>query len=258
MLIPLEYALALLTLALLIPLIVAAKRVAVVHTANPPDFIIPAVAWLKMFGIKLVYDVHDVSEETLRGKFADAGLAFQVFAKPIRWLERISIAWSDLVIATNLSISRRVAALSPGKRIVVVRNSNPLVYRRVEDIAKAPGTGLNVGYFGVLANDRAAGLDNILTVARVLANRGVPFSFSIVGRRPRPAALWNRWLRQPYMTDPLRVPRIHSHPAGLSAHPSVRLRIRLLGRHPQEQPAHRHESHGLHVLRGAGSFAAAH
>ena len=61
MLIPLEYALALLTLALLIPLIVAAKRVAVVHTANPPDFIIPAVAWLKMFGIKLVYDVHDVS-----------------------------------------------------------------------------------------------------------------------------------------------------------------------------------------------------
>ena len=66
-----------------------------------------------MFGIKLVYDVHDVSEETLRGKFADAGLAFQVFAKPIRWLERISIAWSDLVIATNLSISRRVAALSP-------------------------------------------------------------------------------------------------------------------------------------------------
>ena len=137
-LIPLEYALALLTLALLIPLIVAAKRVAVVHTANPPDFIIPAVAWLKMFGIKLVYDVHDVSEETLRGKFADAGLAFQVFAKPIRWLERISIAWSDLVIATNVSISRRIAALSPGKRIVVVRNSNPLVYRRVEDIARRP------------------------------------------------------------------------------------------------------------------------
>jgi glycosyltransferase involved in cell wall biosynthesis len=183
-LIPLEYLLALFTLALLIPLIVFVKRVAVVHTANPPDFIIPAVAWLKLFGVKLIYDVHDVSEETLRGKFADAGLVFHLFAAPICWLERVSVSLSDLVIATNNSISRRVATLSPDKRIVVVRNSNPLVYKKLEDISKACTARLNVGYFGVLADDAAAGLDNIVSLAAALEGRGVDFTMMIVGDGP--------------------------------------------------------------------------
>ena len=184
LLIPVEYLLALITLALVIPLIVFVKRVAVVHTANPPDFIIPAVAWLKLFGVKLVYDVHDVSEETLRGKFADEGLVFHVCATLIRWLERVSVSLSDLVIATNNSISSRVTGLSPRKRIVVVRNSNPLIYSKLDEIAKAGTTDLNVGYFGVLANDSAAGLGNIVSLAETLERQGVDFTMTIVGDGP--------------------------------------------------------------------------
>lgn len=182
--IPLEYLLALLTLAILIPFIVLRRQISVIHTANPPDFIIPAVAWLKVFGVKLVYDVHDVSEETLRGKFAGGGAMFRFFAAGIRWLERVSVSLSDLVIATNNSISRRVANLSPEKRIVVVRNSNPLVYRHLEDIPKSPGVQLNVGYFGVLANDAAAGLDNLILLAQALEKQGIDFKLTIVGDGP--------------------------------------------------------------------------
>jgi len=43
---------------------------------------------------------------------------------------------------------------------------------------------IHIGYFGVLADDEAAGLDNFLLVANALARKGVEFRFSIVGSGP--------------------------------------------------------------------------
>ena len=99
--------------------------------------------------------------------------------------ESLSIRAADLTIATNDSIAARIARKFPQKRVVVVRNSNAIVYESLDEIEKPDPDGvLHIGYFGVLANDAAAGLDNILLMAASLNRLAVPFRFSIVGSGP--------------------------------------------------------------------------
>jgi len=180
--IPLEYLISLFWIALLVPIVALAKGIRVVHVANPPDMIIPMIAWLKLLGTRIVFDAHDISTETLKGKMSTERSSLSLFLPLLEQFESLSIRVADLAIATNESILTRIRQKSADKRTWIVRNGNATVYASVDKVNKPPANGaIRLGYFGVLANDRAAGLDNIITVARVLANRGVPFSFSIVG-----------------------------------------------------------------------------
>jgi glycosyltransferase involved in cell wall biosynthesis len=180
-----EYALACACMVLWIPLLVRANRINVIHVANPPDIVIPTLAWLKLFGVKVVFDAHDISTETLKGKMNGEKSHLAMFLPVLELSESLSIRAADLAIATNDSIAARIARKFPQKRIVVVRNSNAIVYRSLGEIGKpAPDGVLHIGYFGVLANDAAAGLDNILLMAASLDRRTVPFRFSIVGSGP--------------------------------------------------------------------------
>jgi glycosyltransferase involved in cell wall biosynthesis len=147
--------------------------------------IIPMIAWLKLFGIRIVFDAHDISTETLKGKMATKRSPLSLLLPMLEQFESLSIRAADLAIATNESILDRIRQKSAGKRAWIVRNGNATVYDNVDQVGKPPANGdIRLGYFGVLANDRAAGLDNILIVARALASRGVPFKFSIVGSGP--------------------------------------------------------------------------
>lgn len=175
----LEYAWALLCIGLLVPAMVLWRRVRIIHVANPPDLIIPSLAWLKLFGVKFVFDAHDLSTETYKGKGGrDPGLMMAILS----FLEKVSIHLSDLTIATNESIQRRILERSPRKPNCVVRNSHRVLFKDLDDVGKPVSDGvLHVGYFGILANDKAAGLENIVEVARTLAANGIRFRVSIVG-----------------------------------------------------------------------------
>ncbi len=180
-----EYLIAWLWMALLVPVISLIGRVGVIHVANPPDFIIPTIAWLRLFGVKIVYDMHDVSSETLRAKI-DPDSRLGVLIPVLDRLESASIRMADLTIATNESILARVRSKIGDKvRVQVVRNSNRTVYRCVDDIGKEPCADVTtIGYFGVLADDSAAGLENIVQLAASMIERGVHCRFSIVGNGP--------------------------------------------------------------------------
>ena len=61
-----EYAIAFFWFVFAVPLIVLFKRIKIIHVGNPPDFLIPAFFWLKLFGVKFVFDRHDLTLEQFK------------------------------------------------------------------------------------------------------------------------------------------------------------------------------------------------
>lgn len=180
-----EYVIAAFWIALLVPMLTLIHRIRVIHVANPPDFIVPLVSWLKLFGIRIVFDIHDLSVETFNGKAASRSALGRCVAAALDGLESLSIRIADLVVVTNGSIKEHVTEKRGTVPVQVVRNSNAIRFRSVEEVAKRRPDGiLNVGYFGVIADDEAAGLDHFFAVANGLARGPLPYQFSVVGDGP--------------------------------------------------------------------------
>jgi len=188
--IPLEYLIAAFWIAFLGPLIAAVRGIRIIHVANPPDFVVPLLGWLKIFGVRLVFDVHDLSVETFKGKVASRSRLGRSLEAALRSLESASIGIADAIVATNQSIRQHVTDQRPGALVCVVRNSNGIRYRSLREVDKAPRDGaLRIGYFGVLADDEAAGLANFFPIAETMELRGMPYRIAVVGDGPGLAGL---------------------------------------------------------------------
>lgn len=92
----------------------------VVHTANPPDFLLLAARSARARGARTVFDQHDLVPELFRARFGRAGLPHRALLA----FERGAMRSADLVLVTNESY-RRIAVerggVDPGD-VVVVRN----------------------------------------------------------------------------------------------------------------------------------------
>jgi glycosyltransferase involved in cell wall biosynthesis len=182
---PLEYALAAFWMWLLTPFLILRHGIRVVHVANPPDFIIPLIAWTRWLGTRFIFDVHDLSVETFKGKGASRTRVGHALIKVLQLSADLSTRLADAIVTTNESIAKQVGRSEPHKKVLVVRNSNPIRYRSLEEVQKSASNGaINIGYFGVLANDEAAGLDNLVSIARRLQERKTTFRVEIVGSGP--------------------------------------------------------------------------
>ena len=116
----LEYANALVWEMLLAFWIFLTDRFDVVHVANPPDHPFLVFLPFKLFGVKFIFDHHDITPENFVAKFGHKGF----FVKALLLMERISFLCADLIISTNQSYKQ--IAMDRGKRceedIIVVRN----------------------------------------------------------------------------------------------------------------------------------------
>lgn len=101
-----------------------AKRhgVDVIHAANPPDLFVLIAALFKPFGVRFIYDQHDLAPEMYRSRFA--GKYNRLIHLGLRVFERCSYWLADHVIVTNASY--REKAMQRGKvppdRLSIVRN----------------------------------------------------------------------------------------------------------------------------------------
>lgn len=156
----------------------------VIQGCNPPDLIwLLALRW-RPWGVRYVFDHHDVCPELFEAKFGRRGFLYRVML----WWERISFAVADVSIATNESF--REVALRRGK----MRAENVFVVRsapKVETFERAPpepryrkGAGTVMGYVGVIGQQE--GMDLLVAAAdhliRTLGHRDV--HFTIVGFGP--------------------------------------------------------------------------
>jgi glycosyltransferase involved in cell wall biosynthesis len=97
----------------------------IIHGANPPDFIFLVALFYKIFGVKYIFDHHDLAPELYLTKY---GGKKGLFYRAQFLLEKLSCKFANVIISTNNTYKKLAVArhwVKP-KKIFVVRNDPDL------------------------------------------------------------------------------------------------------------------------------------
>jgi len=98
------------------------NRYDVIHIHNMPDFLVFLAIIPKIFGRKVILDLHDPTPEILMTKYSDGDDS--KLSKLLKWQEKVSIKFAHSVITTNKSFKDRfVQRGCPPDKINIVMNS---------------------------------------------------------------------------------------------------------------------------------------
>jgi glycosyltransferase involved in cell wall biosynthesis len=166
----LEYSLALAAELYLVLKVFTQRRFRVLQGCNPPDTIFLIGLVLKPFGVRYIFDHHDLSPEVFEAKF---GRANGLFFALTRFAEKCSFRVADVSIATNESF-KEVAVTRGGKRpeqVFVVRNCPDLktLHRGPVQPELKRGKPLLVAYVGFMAQQD--GLDLLVDSIEYIVKR---------------------------------------------------------------------------------------
>lgn len=151
----------------------------VIHGCNPPDLIFIVALFFKLFGVRYVFDHHDINPELYIAKFDKKGL----FYKLMVWFERLTFATANYSIATNESY--KAIAIQRGKmdpdKVQVIRSGPKL--DRLKLLAPDPqynkGRTFLVGYVGVIGEQE--GIDLLLESVNYIIKQRQDIQFAIMG-----------------------------------------------------------------------------
>ena len=140
----------------------------VIHGCNPPDNIYLVAKKFKKYGVKYVFDHHDICPELFEAKFGRKGLVKNLLYLSQVYLEKRTFKHCTFSFATNESykeIAIKRGKMPPDK--VIVLRSGPKFERLkiqppVESIKR--GRKYMVGYLGVIGAQE--GIEYILEAAR--------------------------------------------------------------------------------------------
>lgn len=141
----------------------------VLHACNPPDTIFLIGLFFKIFGVRFIFDHHDLCPELFEAKFGKRGFFYRL----ILLAERLTFLSADVTIATNGSY--REIALARGwmdsERVFVVRSCPDLarVRRGPPREELKEGRRFLVVYLGVMGPQE--GLDLLLDAVEHLVGR---------------------------------------------------------------------------------------
>lgn len=159
--------------------IFAKKRFHVIQGCNPPDLIFLTALPFKLFGVKYIFDHHDVNPELFIAKYNKQGF----FYKLMLLLERLTFSFADYSIATNESYKE--IAVRRGKmkqeRIQIVRSGPKLDKLKIGPGNEKYKNGKKylIGYLGVIG--RQEGLDLWLQSAKIIISQRSDVRFAIIG-----------------------------------------------------------------------------
>jgi glycosyltransferase involved in cell wall biosynthesis len=155
------------------------KRFQVIHGCNPPDLIFLVALFFKGFGVKYVFDHHDINPELYIAKYSKKGF----FYKLLLFAEKLTFKVADYSISTNESYKH--IALTRGKmlenKVQIIRsgpNLNRLKITAGNNKYKKDRKFL-VGYVGVIGEQE--GLDLLLESIRFITSKRQDIQFAIVG-----------------------------------------------------------------------------
>ena len=154
-----------------------------IHGCNPPDNIYLVAKRFKKYGVKYVFDHHDICPELFEAKFGHAGgllYQSQVF------MERQTYKYCTFAFVTNESYKK--IAVTRGKmdpdKVMVLRSGPKLermkIIEPVEDIKR--GYPYMVGYVGVIGQQE--GIEYLLEAAKYVKERENNVFWGIVGGGP--------------------------------------------------------------------------
>jgi glycosyltransferase involved in cell wall biosynthesis len=165
-----EYAWALAAEFLLSLRVYARTRFRVLQACNPPDTIFLIGRFFKLFGVRFIFDHHDLNPELYEVKFRRRDWGYKL----VCWAERSTYRTADVAIATNESY--REVALERGG----IRRERSFVVRSCPDLARirkeAPQPELKEGrrylvvFLGVMGHQD--GLDLLLESIALITRPG--------------------------------------------------------------------------------------
>ncbi|QRQ99462.1 glycosyltransferase family 4 protein [Dyadobacter sandarakinus] len=155
------------------------KRFHVIQGCNPPDLIFLVALPFKLFGVKYVFDHHDINPELYEAKFEKQ----DAFYKLMVLFEKLTFRTANASIATNesyKSIAVERGGMSPDK-VTVIRSGPKLDRLRITAGNQTYKKGRNylVGYLGVIGEQE--GIDLLLEAFRLLVDRRKDVQLAIVG-----------------------------------------------------------------------------
>lgn len=139
----------------------------IVHACNPPDLFFLIALPFKLFGVKFLFDQHDLGPETYESKFPGKG---GPILKVLEFLERRTYKAAAAVIVTNESY-KKVAVERGGvkpERIWVVRSAPDLkrFVRTAPNPALKSGKDFLVCYLGTMGQQD--GIDYLLRSVKLI------------------------------------------------------------------------------------------
>jgi len=155
----------------------------VIQGCNPPDDIFLVALPFKMFGVKYIFDHHDLNPELYLSKYGKKTFLYKL----LLWLEKLTYRFSDIVMVTNASYKN--IAINRGHKVpedvFIVRNGPNL--RTFNPVPQNPelknGKRYLVGYVGHMGFQD--GLDILVEVAQHIKNLGrLDVRFVCVGGGP--------------------------------------------------------------------------
>ena len=159
-------------------------RFRIIHAANPPDTMFLIALFFKLFGVRFIFDHHDLNPELFEAKFGRRGL----FYKLVCLAERMTYRTATVSIATNESyreIALTRGGMSPG-RAFIVRSCPDLKNVHIEPPHPElrNGRALLVVYVGVMGPQD--GLDLLLESIRIIVQdvKRDDIHFALIGRGP--------------------------------------------------------------------------
>lgn len=155
----------------------------VIQGCNPPDNIFLVALPFKLFGVKYIFDHHDVNPELYFSKYERKDFLYWVQV----WLEKMTFRCSNVVMSTNNSY--RAVAINrggvPEDKVFVVRNGvDPELFKPVApNPTLKNGKRFLVGYVGNMSTQE--GLDILIEVALRLKDAGrSDVQFTCIGGGP--------------------------------------------------------------------------
>ncbi len=180
----LEYSWALTAEFLLSLRVYAGTRFRILQACNPPDTIFLIGLFFRLFGVRFIFDHHDLNPELYEAKFQRRDFGYKL----VCWAERLTFRTARVSIATNQSYREVAMARGgmSGERTFVVRSCPDLARIRI----RPPQPELKEGrrhlvvYLGVMAHQD--GLDLLLeSIAFITKLRKCPDAlFVLIGSGP--------------------------------------------------------------------------
>lgn len=179
-----EYGLALFWETILAWKIFFTRGFQVIHGCNPPDLIFLVALQFRLFGVKFLFDHHDINPELYEAKFNRRGF----FWKLMVFFERLTFKAATVSIATNHSY-RQIAMSRGGKNaddVFVVRSGPDL--SKLRTVSPEPkwrnGRKYLVGYVGVMGEQEGIDLLIAAVAHLVFDEKRDDIQFCLVGGGP--------------------------------------------------------------------------
>ena len=158
-------------------------EVDVVHVHNMPNFLVFAGILPRLFGKKLILDIHDSIPETFEGKFNRLSpIVHRLFCLE----EKISSALAHRVICVN-DVQKEVLVgrgIAPEKITTVINVPDQDLFKVQDSHFKVNGSkpGFNLVYHGII--DRMMGLDMVIEAIARLRDRIPDLQMHVIGVGP--------------------------------------------------------------------------